>query len=54
MGIRATVLKSGFQGMQLRVSAYAYRNASGTVMAVLRSETKRLLLMDWASAGVSK
>ena len=50
----ATVLKSGFQGKQLRVSAYAYRNASGTVMAVLRSATKRLLVMDRASAGVRK
>ena len=54
MGTRATVLNRGFQGRQLRVSAYAYRKASGTVMAVLRSATKRLLLIDWASAGVSK
>ncbi len=52
--MRATVLKSGFQGRQLRVSAYAYRNASGTVMSVLRTDTKRLLAIDWASAGVWK
>ena len=54
MGIRATVFHRGFQGRQLRVSAYAYTKASGTVMTVLRSDTIRLLVMECASVGVAK
>ncbi len=40
--------------MRERVSAYAYTNASGTVMRVLRIETHKLLPIDWKSAGVEK
>jgi hypothetical protein len=48
------VRKVPFSGMQLRASAYAKANASGTVISVTRLDTQTVLTKDCSSAGVRR